>query len=236
MSAVDHQGERTDLEVLRGLLPREATEVVDVGCGTGGLARALAAHGCSVLGVEPDEARVEVAREAGGARFVAGVAEALPVETGSVDAVVFNRSLHHVPVDRMPQALAEAQRVLRPGGSMVVLEPEVHGAWSGLQFRLPGCDERRERAAARAALTTVGERFATLREIRYDRVYEVPDLPTFLRRFGCDRAEVVDLDGLRAAFAEGRAAAGYRFTNPVWVGHYRLGAAPGRGNIRDPAP
>jgi SAM-dependent methyltransferase len=51
---------------------------------------------------------------------VDGTAEALPVPDASVDAVVF--SLVLCSVSSVPQALAEARRVLRPGGTLVAYE------------------------------------------------------------------------------------------------------------------
>jgi SAM-dependent methyltransferase len=56
-------------------------------------------------------------------RYVAGVGQALPLRSRSVDFVLFLASLHHVPPEQMRVAVAECGRVLRPGGKAVVLEP-----------------------------------------------------------------------------------------------------------------
>ena len=78
-------------------------------------------------------------------------AESLPVADGSVDGVFFFRSLHHVPVEHMDTALAEAMRVLKPGtGFLCVIEPAVTGTY--FKVMRPFHDETLVRAHAQAAL------------------------------------------------------------------------------------
>ena len=98
---------------------------VDVGCGTGELARWLAGRGARVVGIErPAMAALARQKPAVGAeRYVAGGGERLPVRSGWADAVLFLASLHHVPPPSMREALAECRRVLRPGGTAIVVEP-----------------------------------------------------------------------------------------------------------------
>jgi SAM-dependent methyltransferase len=59
----------------------------------------------------------------GGGGAVGAAGEALPFRAALFDLVVFGYSLHHVPVDRRRTALAEARRVLRPCGNVLVVEP-----------------------------------------------------------------------------------------------------------------
>jgi ubiquinone/menaquinone biosynthesis C-methylase UbiE len=92
---------------------------VDVGCGTGALTAAVLDHmkPVSVLGVDASPAFVQVAAERitdPRVRFEVGDAAALPVENGTVDALVSGLVLNFLP-DR-PAALAEWLRVLCPGG------------------------------------------------------------------------------------------------------------------------
>ncbi len=113
---------RSDLEVLERLVPVSDRDVVDVGCGGGALVRALAARGARVTGVEISEEQLAAARRddgGSGARYAVGVGQQLPLADGSVDVVVFMRTLHHVPVEDMGSALREARRVLRPDGAGV---------------------------------------------------------------------------------------------------------------------
>ncbi len=126
--------------------------VLDVGCGTGRLARALAERGQRVWGVDPSDAMLEQARAvpARGVAFRRAVAEALPFRDASFDGAVLRQAVHLV--DR-PRAFAELARVLRPGGHVVVatFHPEHFDAvWIARLFprvadidraRFPGPDE-----------------------------------------------------------------------------------------------
>jgi SAM-dependent methyltransferase len=92
---------------------------LDVGCGTGALTQTILDHARprSVRGVDPapgflEHARARVRGER--VRFDTGDAQALPVETASVDAVVSGLVLNFVP--EPPRAAAEMARSVRPGG------------------------------------------------------------------------------------------------------------------------
>jgi ubiquinone/menaquinone biosynthesis C-methylase UbiE len=87
--------------------------VLDLAAGTGKLTRLLAPTGADVVAVEPVpgmRARLEVAVP--GVEVLDGVAEALPLADGSVDAVVCAQAWHWFDA---AAALAEVRRVLRPG-------------------------------------------------------------------------------------------------------------------------
>jgi ubiquinone/menaquinone biosynthesis C-methylase UbiE len=109
-----------------GLAPNAA--VLDLAAGTGKLTRALLFGGLDVVAVEPQASLRELLAERVGAERVRdGVAEAIPLEDRSVDAVTVADAFHwfdHVP------ALAEIRRVLRPGGGLAVLTtlPDWRGA------------------------------------------------------------------------------------------------------------
>jgi ubiquinone/menaquinone biosynthesis C-methylase UbiE len=93
--------------------------VLDVGCGTGRLAVALAERGARVWGVDPSEEMLRQARSNAGGRaaFKQARAEALPFKDGWFDRAVLRLVVHLV--DR-PQAFREIARVLVPGGRVVV--------------------------------------------------------------------------------------------------------------------
>lgn len=89
--------------------------VLDVGCGEGQVSRALAARGCSVVGVDPTAHNIEIARRrAGGPVYELGSADELPFPAGSFDAVVACLVFEHI--DDLDGAISEVSRVLRPGG------------------------------------------------------------------------------------------------------------------------
>jgi SAM-dependent methyltransferase len=93
--------------------------VLDVGTGEGQIARALAADGAEVIGLDPTRSQVEAAVQRGGGPVygLAG-ADRLPVSDASADAVVVCLVFEHV--DGLDEALAEVARVLRPGGRFVL--------------------------------------------------------------------------------------------------------------------
>lgn len=104
-------------------LPSVAGEhVLDVGCGPGHLAAALASRHAQVTGVDMDPRQVALARrhQCANLRFFRADARELPFDTASMDAVVTTESFHHW---RDPeQALAEVRRVLKPGKSFWIVE------------------------------------------------------------------------------------------------------------------
>lgn len=97
--------------------------VLDVACGTGDFVCALvrASPGSEVTGLDFSEEMLRIARRRmPGASFVQGDALALPFEAEAFDAVTVGFGLRNF-VD-IPKALSEMARVLKPGGSLVILE------------------------------------------------------------------------------------------------------------------
>jgi SAM-dependent methyltransferase len=96
--------------------------VLDIGCGEGQVARHVVATtgASSVVGVDPSDAQLVVARDrAGGPAYVRGAADALPVPDGEFDAAVACLVFEHITA--VDVALAEVARVLRPGGVFLFL-------------------------------------------------------------------------------------------------------------------
>ena len=93
--------------------------VLDVGCGEGQMARRVAALGAEVVGVDGSWAQIaEARRRGGGPTYLRGTATALPVASGSVDAVTACLVLEHV--EPFEPAIDEIARVLVPGGCFVL--------------------------------------------------------------------------------------------------------------------
>ncbi len=89
--------------------------VLDVCCGTGMASAAAAARGCAVTGIDISPAMVETARgKQLNAQFEVGDAEELPFPDTSFDRVITNFGHLHLP--EPDRAIAEAARVLKPGG------------------------------------------------------------------------------------------------------------------------
>lgn len=140
--------------MLEQLVNPAAKDVVDVGCGSGGLVRQLARAGARPVGVEVSDRQLAPALaqdEGNGARYLVGSAQRLPVADASMDVVVFMRSLHHVPPAELMPALREARRVLRDDGLMYVAEPLPAGSYFALTSLVE--DELAVREAAQRALS-----------------------------------------------------------------------------------
>ena len=196
----------SDLAMLERLVPPSGKEVVDVGCGPGALVRALTERGARVTGVEISESQLAAAVEQDdgrGARYLVGRAERLPLDDASVDIVVFMRSLHHVPRADLDAALAEARRVVRPGGAVYVAEPLAEGNFFELTRMVE--DEVEVRAAAQAALARAPE--AGLRRattVDYEAPLTIAGLPGLRARVvAADPRRANRFDELGAELAEG---------------------------------
>jgi ubiquinone/menaquinone biosynthesis C-methylase UbiE len=99
------------------------SRMLDVGCGTGFVISLLADTFDEIHGIDPTRAMMDkIDRSRGNIVLHEGVAEELPFKDASFDLVTAYSVLHHL-ADHRP-ALAEAARVLRPGGVLYVdLEP-----------------------------------------------------------------------------------------------------------------
>ncbi|MFL5355141.1 ArsR/SmtB family transcription factor [Archangium sp.] len=113
---------------LASLLP--PLDVADFGCGTGVLSVALARWASRVWAIDQSQAALTQARERAAREgrsnitFLREDLHRLSLPTGERDLVVISQSLHHV--ESPPAVLAEAARILKPGGKLVLLELMPH--------------------------------------------------------------------------------------------------------------
>src|SRR4051794_30246532 len=113
---------------LAHLLP--PLEVADLGCGEGYLTIEAARFAKRVVAVDRSDAVLDRAREAATRRGVSNVEwkrgeiEKLPLEDASVDVALLSQALHHAASPA--KALAEAVRITRPGGRVLLLELRRH--------------------------------------------------------------------------------------------------------------
>lgn len=103
------------------------TSVVEVGAGTGLLTRELVdgLPRATVTAVEPDDRARAIAAKSGRAQSAVwsdARAEDLPLDDASQEAVVMALMLHHLEPDGKRLALAEARRVIKPGGALYVAD------------------------------------------------------------------------------------------------------------------
>ena len=108
---------------LLALVP-DGSRVLDVGCSTGYLARPLVERGCTVVGIELDEAAAAVARQVCEEVLVGDAEELeLPFAPGSFDVVLCGDVVEHL---RDPRRFLERTRpLLRESGRLVLTTPNV---------------------------------------------------------------------------------------------------------------
>jgi len=220
-------GARSHLDALLTTVGAVAElQIVDVGCGEGQLARALAERGAQVTGVDPFMAETKwTAQGAGKYRIVKAQADKLPLPDQSADLVLFVFSLHHVPEAKLEGALAEARRLLRPSGRLYVAEPLPEGPHQYVMELFH--DETPVRKAAANALARFAKpQFAADRVSNYIDVRSYADFDGFAgrmianMRFNGYTEESVLAPGVRRRFAEAHAAHGGKFDQPVRIDYF----------------
>jgi SAM-dependent methyltransferase len=110
------------------LLPADADVVVDLGAGTGLLARALTGRARRIIAVEPDQRmRAVLANRSPGVEVLAGRGEAIPLPDDCADAVLVSSAWHWMDGGRTAREVA---RILRDGGRFGIL-------WTGRDRAIP---------------------------------------------------------------------------------------------------
>lgn len=144
--------DRLTIRTLREMTRPPGGATLEIGCGDGRLTAGLARSTLRYVAVDPDRSSLFAARgRVAGVGFCAASGEALPFGDDAFDRVLFTLSLHHQDSRR---ALAEARRVLRPGGRIVTAEPVDDGEVERLCNIFH--DEGADLAAARKAIAESG--------------------------------------------------------------------------------
>ncbi len=100
-------------------------QVLEIGCGNGRVTAMLVDRVQSIVGVDPDQARIaEAGERLPGIDLRVGSGQSLDFPEQSFDLVLFTLSLHH---QDSRQALEEGKRVLRRNGWLLALEPALDG-------------------------------------------------------------------------------------------------------------
>lgn len=120
---------RLDLAMVDAFAARlVGAPVLDAGCGTGRMSQHLAAHGCDVQGVDLSPGMVAMARrDHPDLTFAVGSLSDLPYPDDRFAGVLLWYSTIHTPPAGQARVFAQAARVLRPGGHLLVAFQSGHG-------------------------------------------------------------------------------------------------------------
>lgn len=118
----------SDLQKIEEFIQLNGKDLLEVGCGKGQLTILLVDKAAAITAIDPDGSSIEAARkQVNGVDFQVGSGEKLEFADGSFDIVLFSYSLHHQDCIK---ALAEAKRVARQGGRILVIEPTYDGEFT----------------------------------------------------------------------------------------------------------
>jgi len=215
-----------EFDVLAELVPLAAQDIIELGCGAAQLARALLARhpDSRVTGLEVDARQhaKNLAAPQPGLAFEAAGAQAIPFPDARFDLALMLKSLHHVPLPLMAQALGEVARVLRPGGHLYVSEPVYGGPFNDV-IRVFN-DEGVVRAAAQAAVDTALQQglWEQVAERRFEMPVNFKDFADFEQRmmrptFADHHIDAAKLAQTRSVFEPHASPEGAYFTRPMHV-------------------
>lgn len=173
-------------QLIERVLDLDGKRLLELGCGRAELTRLLAQGGSGrhVTALEVDEiqhAKNLQLDDLPNVDFRLAGAQAIPAADASFDVAFMFKSLHHVPIDLMPAALREIERVLKPGGYAYLSEPIFAGPFNEI-LRLFH-DEQRVRQAAFEAIAAAVDSglFVAADEIFFNAPVHFPDFEAFDR-------------------------------------------------------
>jgi SAM-dependent methyltransferase len=217
----------SELEWFAQQVPLAGLRLIELGCGSAAFARALLAlePDTQVTAVEVDATQMALNRAQPlhpRLHWVEAGAQAIPCAGEQFDGALMLKSLHHVPVPLMDQALSEVARVLRPAAWLYVSEPIYGGSLNEL-VKLYN-EEREVRAAAQAALdrALASGRWTSEQETRFALPLAFSDFDDFSRRMlhASYRDDAIDSDlhqRVAQAYAPHQGPTGAHFAVPMRV-------------------
>jgi SAM-dependent methyltransferase len=114
-------------EIIRSHVADKDAVLLDIGCGTGLNLLSFSRH-CRVIGTDNAKEALAFCRQRGLTRVLACDARAIPLASSSVDVVTMLDVLEHIRDDM--SALDELLRVVKPGGTVIIIVPAYGFLWS----------------------------------------------------------------------------------------------------------
>lgn len=152
-----------------GLTAESGGRLLEVGAGSGGFLVLMRTLGWQVTGLEPDPIAAEGARLKSGLDVIATTLEEARLPEASFDAITMSHVLEHLPDPAV--TLLECHRVLRPGGRIAIVTPNLESLlhrsfghdWRGLE--VPRHLNLFSVTSLRSAMESVGFRVAEIRTL-----------------------------------------------------------------------
>jgi len=154
--------------VITRMLPLADANILELGCGNADITRLIAEkHPIkSIVAAEVDQQQHDknlLIDDLPRVSFESFGAESIPYPDDHFDIVLMFKSLHHVPLDLLDNALNEITRVLRPGGLAYISEPVFDGDFNDI-MRLFHDEETVRKSAFDAMVSAVAEDLFLLKE------------------------------------------------------------------------
>lgn len=230
----DIELECDEASIYTSRLPLAGSRILELGCGAAQHTVAIAGldAGISITALEVDPIQHEKNLNAIGlsnVTFKLAGAEAIPEPDASFDVVMMFKSLHHVPIDSLGQALREIRRVLKPGGWLYISEPIFAGAFNDI-LRLFHDEEEVRRAAFEAIGAAVDEGlFDVVEEIFFKAPVKFADFTDFenkiIRATHSDHQMPGDVYAqVKARMEANKGEAGICFSAPMRIDILRVAA------------
>jgi len=216
-----------ELDLLRSLVDLDQSpQIIELGCGAAQLSRTLLDRfeACEVSALEVDERQhaKNLLSPQPRLHFRQAGAQAIPFSANHFDLALMLKSLHHVPLNLLDQALGEVHRVLRPGGLLYVSEPVFAGAHNEI-LRLFHDEEKVRAAALRALQQAVASgAWEQMTEVFFDMPVRYRDFADFEQRLIAityleHRLDAATLAAVRARFEQHMTPTGAYFERPMRV-------------------
>ena len=134
MNLIQYKKEVSELDIILKYIYAKNKTIIDAGCGSGYLTNLLAESGARVYGIDKRSVIAKAKENQNkNAFFRTGKSEKLPFRKNFADVIIYYASFHHIPKEKMPAAISECKRVLKPGGFVIFVEPSLE---KGCYFEL----------------------------------------------------------------------------------------------------